>query len=74
VEPEATRARDAGAVLLGLDGFVLLAVDEHDGELELAVETTADMVGCPDCAAVATAHGRRVVRVRDLPNAGRPAR
>ena len=72
MESEATRARDVGAVLLGLDGFVLLAVDEHDGELELAVETTVDMVGCPDCAAVATAHGRRAVRVRDLPNAGRP--
>jgi transposase len=72
VESEATRARDAGAVLLGLDGFVLLAVDEHDGELELAIETVADLVGCPECAAVATAHGRREVRVRDLPNAGRP--
>lgn len=69
---ESTRERDAGAVLLGLDGFVLLAVDEHDGELELAIETTNDMVGCPDCAAVATAHGRRPVRVRDLPNAARP--
>jgi transposase len=37
------------------------------------VETTNDMVGCPGCGAVATAHGRRAVRVRDLPVAGRPA-
>src|SRR4051812_45198968 len=30
------------------------------------------MVGCPGCGAVATAHGRRPVRVRDLPVGGRP--
>jgi transposase len=59
-------------VLLGLPGFVLLAVSEHDGELEQAVETTADLVGCPGCGAVAAAHARRPVRVRDLPCAGRP--
>lgn len=69
---DATGARDLGAVVLGLDGFGLVAVDEHDGELELAVETTNDMVGCPGCGAVATAHGRRAVRVRDLPAGGRP--
>jgi transposase len=67
-----TGARDSGAVVLGLEGFRLVAVDEHDGELELAVETTNDMVGCPGCGAVAAAHGRRPVRVRDLPVAGRP--
>ena len=55
---DATGARDLGAVVLGLEGFRLVAVDEHDGELELAVETTNDMVGCPGCGAVATAHGR----------------
>ena len=70
---DGTGARDLGAVVLGLDGFGLLAVDEHDGELELAVETTNDMVGCPGCGAVAVAHGRRPVRVRDLPVGGRPA-
>jgi transposase len=73
VGTDATGARDLGAVVLGLDGFRLVAVDEHDGELELAVETTNDMVGCPGCGAVATAHGRRPVRVRDLPVGGRPA-
>jgi len=67
-----TGARDLGAVVLGLEGFRLVAVDEHDGELELAVETTADLVGCPGCGAVAGGHGRRPVRVRDLPVAGRP--
>lgn len=69
---DATGARDLGAVVLGLEGFRLVAVDEHDGELELAVETTSDLVGCPGCGAVAWAHGRRPVRVRDLPVGGRP--
>jgi transposase len=64
--------RSATTVLLGLPGFVLLAVSEYDGELEQAIETTADLVGCPGCGAVATLHDRRPVRVRDLPCAGRP--
>ena len=64
--------RSATTVLLGLPGFVLLAVSEYDGELEQAIETTADLVGCPGCGAVATLHDRRPVRVRDLACAGRP--
>jgi hypothetical protein len=27
----------------------VLAVSEHDGELEQAIETTADLVDCPGC-------------------------
>ncbi len=66
------REGSAATVLLGLTGFVLLAVSEYEGELEQAVETTAGLVGCPGCGAVATPHARRPVRVRELPSAGRP--
>ena len=66
------REFSAAAVMLGLPGFVVLAVSEVDGELEQAVETTADVVGCPDCGAVAELHDRRPTWVRDLPTGGRP--
>lgn len=60
------------AVLFGLDGFRLLSAAEVGGELELLVESTADLVGCPECGAVARAKDRRPVWVRDLPITGRP--
>lgn len=60
------------AALFGLDGFRLLAAAEVGGELELLIETTADLVGCPECGAVARAKDRRPVWVRDLPIGGRP--
>jgi len=66
------RERSAAAAMLGLPGFVVLAVSEHDGELEQAIETTADLVGCPECGAVAELHDRRPCWVRDLPTGGRP--
>ena len=66
------RERSAAAAMLGLAGFVVLAVSEHDGELEQAIETTADLVGCPECGAVAQLHDRRPCWIRDLPTAGRP--
>jgi hypothetical protein len=68
------RERSATTVLLGLPGFVLLAVSEYDGELEQAVETTGDLVGGRGCGAVAAPHARRPVRVRDLPAPGRRSR
>ncbi len=58
--------------MLGLAGFVVLAVSDYGGELEQAIETTADLVGCPQCGAVAELHDRRPSWVRDLPVAGRP--
>ena len=60
------------AALFGLDGFVVLAAAEAGGELELLVETTADLVECPVCGAVARAKDRRPTWVRDLPIGGRP--
>ena len=58
--------------LLGLDGFEVLAAELVGGEWQLAVQTTATVVGCAGCGVRATPHGRRTVRVRDLPIGGRP--
>jgi len=62
----------AATVLLGLDGLVLLAVSERDGELEQVVASTASGVRYPGCGVSARAHARRPVWVRNLPTAGRP--
>lgn len=56
------------AAMLGISGLVVLAV----GELELLVETSESVTGCPRCGVVAVAHGRREHLVRDIPSAGRP--
>ncbi len=61
----------AGTAMLGLAGFVLLAVSELGGEVEQAIETTERVVGCPGCGVLARLHDRRPIRVRDLPAAGR---
>lgn len=68
--------QDGSAVtaLLGLDGFVVLAQLEVDGEWWVKVETMASLVGCAGCGTRAVGHGRRCVQVRDLPMAGLPVR
>jgi transposase len=58
--------------LLGLDGFQVVAAELVGGEWQLEVQTTATVVGCGGCGVPATPHGRRAVRVRDLPIGGRP--
>jgi transposase len=58
--------------LLGLDGFEVLAAEVVGGEWRLVVQTTATVVGCMGCGVGAELHGRRTVRVRDLPIGGRP--
>jgi transposase len=62
----------SGSALLDLDGFQLVAAELAGGEWQLAVQTTATVVGCAGCGVRATPHGRRTVRVRDLPIGGRP--
>jgi transposase len=62
----------AATAVLGLDGFVLLAVSEYAGELEQAVETTATEAFCAGCGVQARLHDRRPTWVRDLPAGGRP--
>jgi transposase len=62
----------SGSLLLDLDGFEVMSAELAAGEWQLAVQTTAAMVGCAGCGVRAEAHGRRTVRVRDLPAGGRP--
>jgi transposase len=59
--------------LLGLDGFEVLAAEVVGGEWQVTVQTTVTVVGCQGCGMRAELHGRRTVRVRDLPLGGRPA-
>ena len=60
--------------LLGMDGFVVLASTDEEGECFVLVETKDRVVGCPSCGVIARGHGRSVVQVRDLPMAGRATR
>jgi transposase len=62
----------AATAMLGLDGFVLLAVSQQGGELEQAVETTTVGEFCRGCGVQARLHNRRPTYVRDLPSGGRP--
>jgi transposase len=62
----------SGSLLLDLDGFKVVSAELVGGEWQLAVQTTATMVGCVSCGVRAAPHGRRLVRVRDLPIGGRP--
>jgi transposase len=62
----------SGSLLLDLDGFEIVSAQLAGGEWQLAVQTTATVVGCSGCGVRAEVHGRRIVRVRDLPIGGRP--
>jgi transposase len=63
---------DTAGRMLGLPGFRVLACAEFEGELQVQVETTEDLIGCPSCAGVAALHDRRLRLVRDVPAGGRP--
>jgi transposase len=55
-----------------MEGFVLLAAVEIDGELHQLIETDATTVGCFGCGTRALSKGRRSTKVRDLSCGGRP--
>ncbi len=58
--------------LLGLDGFAVTQVRERADELDLEVELVVATAACPACGrASMEVKERPVVRVRDLPIAGR---
>jgi transposase len=63
---------ESAVAVLGLEGFVLLAAVEVDGELHQLVETKAAKVGCSGCGTRALSKGRRRTRIRDLSCGGRP--
>lgn len=63
-------------VLVGLDGFHVVNVAECDGMrgpfLRVVVESPQRVEACRWCGVVAHSHGRRPVRVVDVPCFGRP--
>lgn len=63
---------DGVTMLFGIDDMRVGAHAEAVDEWWLKIETAADIVGCPGCGTRAVGHGRRKVRVRDLPVFGRP--
>ncbi|WP_248579605.1 hypothetical protein [Nocardioides sp. InS609-2] len=53
-------------VLVGLDGFHVVEVAEHRGRVRV-VESPAVVEGCRTYGVVAYSHGRREVRLIDVP-------
>ncbi len=60
--------------LFGVEGVHVSAVTTTASGLVLHVETADDLAGCPGCGVVAVGHGRRQVRLHDIPCFGRPVR
>ncbi|MDN5746903.1 MAG: ISL3 family transposase [Nocardioidaceae bacterium] len=63
-------------LLVGLDGFhvvdvVTTTLKAGDG-LRVVVESAPQLMGCPGCGVVVGSHGRRDVRLVDVPCFGRP--
>jgi len=54
-------------VLLGLDGFHVMAVAERGGVMVVTIESAPTVVGCQECGVVAVGHGRDSVELIDRP-------
>ena len=60
--------------LLGVEGVRVSSVTATGTGLLLGVETGENVTGCADCGVIAVGHGRRQVRLHDIPCFGRPVR
>jgi transposase len=61
-------------LLVGLEGYHVLAVERGPEGLVVTVESSPGPVGCPDCGVLATSRGRRRHRLVDIPAFGTPVR
>lgn len=61
-------------MLVGLEGFHVVEVEDHGGRVRVVVESAARQEGCRTCDVIAYSHGRREVRLVDVPCFGRPVR
>ena len=63
------------STLFGMAGFRVLAVDEHDGDVNVMVELEREDAPCPGCGTFsASVKQRPVVRLADTPAGGRKVR
>ncbi len=62
------------ALFVGLPDVRLLELDEVDGGLVMAIETTREVVGCPSCGTRARVKDRHRVELVDLPFGDKPMR
>ncbi|MBE0010969.1 MULTISPECIES: helix-turn-helix domain-containing protein [unclassified Arthrobacter] len=60
--------------LSSVEGVHLTSVTSTGHGFVLRVETGETLTGCPDCGVVAVGHGRRHVRLHDIPCFGQPVR
>lgn len=59
-------------LLVGLEGFHVAEVVKNAAGLRVVVESPPRTMGCPSCGVVVSGHGRREVRLIDVPCFGRP--
>ncbi|MGB3764432.1 MAG: transposase family protein, partial [Ornithinimicrobium sp.] len=59
---------------MGLEGFHVVQVVQQARHLRVVVESDPAPAGCHTCGVVAASHGRREVRLVDVPTFGRPVR
>lgn len=59
-------------VLVGLDGFHVIDVDQHQRHLQVVIESEPTVTACQSCGVIAYSHGRRDVALIDVPCFARP--